>query len=497
MFSIVIINFDGMKYWPECLAAIRAQRYPRGFEIIVVNNRSTDGSLEYLRQQDDVRIIDHGGNTGFSRGQNLGILASRGEYVLCLNFDCFLEPDFLAEVAKVFEARPEVGGVSGKLKKLVDGKRTDYIDSTAISFHCCRPADRGEWRCDSAYWNRPEYIFGPSGAAACYRRDALESVRYEDEFFDEEFFIYCEDIDLAWRLNLAGWKSWYQPTAVGYHERGSTRKDSPWERRNYFVTGFRNRLLAMYKNLRLREEFLPHWPTILGHELLQVVRWCRGGPKQAAIMGLALAKFAWKLVRSPRMRDKRRRIQRHRRDRDFSLGFDSPYRAGRPDLPDLNLYRNGNGTKPGPTLFVAEEVRTQNLTGGQPRAAADAVAGGRSCKGDPQFVVPVPPRAAGCGQALLEFELYSSRETYGQVIWMAEKGFCISESFEVRQGRHAYLLDLGSLPVLPGIGNPAARARPLRALRIDPTSENGVHLGIYGLRVCARANGSPAGAENT
>ncbi len=153
-------------------------------------------------------MIDPGGNVGFSRGQNLGILASRGDYVQCLNFDCFLEPDFLERVAEVFKSRPGVGSVSGRLRKLVGGEKSELLDSTGIWFSRCIPADRGEWLPDGPAWAAPGEIFGPSGAAGCYRREALESVRYEDEYFDEEFFMFCEDIDLAWRLQLAGWQSY-------------------------------------------------------------------------------------------------------------------------------------------------------------------------------------------------------------------------------------------------------------------------------------------------
>ena len=326
MFSIVIVNFDGAKYLPDCLAAVRRQTYGGGTEIIVVNNRSTDGSLEFLRRQRDVQVIDPGRNLGFSRGQNLGIRASRGEYVLCLNFDCRLEPDFLARVAAVLDSKPHVGAVSGRLRKLVAGEKSELLDSTGISFHRCFPADRGEWSVDDPSGHVPGTIFGPSGAAACYRRAALEDIRYEEEYFDEDFFIYCEDIDLAWRLNLAGWESRFEPAALAYHERGSTRKESSWEQRNYFVTGFRNRLLAMYKNLRWREDVRRFCPRLLWQEARFVLDAARGGCGAALIMALAVGQAAGMIVMCRRLRAKRRYIQARLCNPAFALGFDQPLR---------------------------------------------------------------------------------------------------------------------------------------------------------------------------
>ena len=332
MFSIVIVNYDGMKYLPQCLQAIRRQIYEGGYEIIVVNNRSSDGSVEYLRQQADVNLIDPDTNTGFSRGQNLGILAAKGRYVLCLNFDCLLEPDFLKHVAAVFESRPQVASVSGKLRKLVKGERTEHLDSTGIAFHHYMPCDRGEWRVDGPAWSAPGPIFGPSGAAACYRKEALEKVRFQDEYFDEDFFIYCEDIDLAWRLNLAQCEGWYEPRALAYHERGSTRKKDAWERRRYFVLGFRNRLLAMYKNLRWRQDVRPDFWGIVLRELKFSLGRCKGGIKATLIMMMAMLGFLRMVLFCKRLRLKRRAIQQNRSPHPLHLGLHLPSGAAEADL---------------------------------------------------------------------------------------------------------------------------------------------------------------------
>jgi GT2 family glycosyltransferase len=493
MFSIVIVNYDGARYLPECLQAIRRQTYTGGIEIVVVNNRSTDGSLEFLRRQKDVRLIDPGRNTGFSRGQNLGIHAGTGEYVLCLNFDCFLEPDFLDRAAEVFRSHADAGGVSGRLRKLVDGKKTEYLDSTGISFHCCFPAERGEWAPDDSSWQRPGVIFGPSGAAACYQRAALESVRYEDEYFDEDFFLYCEDIDLAWRLNLAGWRSYYEPAALAYHERGSTRKESTWERRNYFITGFRNRLLAMYKNLRWREDVRRYWPRLLWQEVRFALGSTKGGLASAWIMAIAVQKALSTILAGERLRQKRRFIQGRLRNPAFDLGFDRPLNEDRVSR-ELNLYELPSSPAPGATIVTCQSVQAHNLAPSRSQDIRGALAGGVSRNRDPQFIIPLPEHARSAGTELLEFDLYASDAGLGQIIWLRGDRPCISEGFRVHPGRRRYLLDLQAIGVLPNIGDPAVRSLPIDSLRIDPCVTNGVTLGLFGARLLRRQVANTASA---
>jgi GT2 family glycosyltransferase len=470
-----------MKYMPKCLASIRNQTYKKGYEIIVVNNMSNDGSLEYLRTQKDVKLIDPGFNTGFSKGQNLGIHASRGEYVLCLNFDCFLEPGFLEAAARVFDGRPDLGSLSGKLKKLIDHEKSDFLDTTGISYHRCFPADRGEWCPDQLYWNQGDPIFGPSGAAALYRRSALEDVRFDDEYFDEDMFIYCEDIDLAWRLNLAGWNSWYEPSAVAYHERGSTRKDSSSEKRNYFLTGFRNRLLGLYKNLRYKEDIKPYWPRIIFQEIRFILAFARGGLSCFFIMMLAIFKAIWKIIFCPKIRRKRNYIQNNIKNHNLSLGFDQPLKRG--DAPMVaNLYDLHDYSSIGKTLCQFNVIEQVNIIPRQSRNTLGAIAYGTSVAKDPQFIVSIPEHIRQYSSQLLEFEFYSSLKICGQIIWFNKSDFCISESFTIHAGRKRYLIDFSELRTIPSFGTPVARINSDR-LRIDPTDQNGVEIGIFSLKI--------------
>lgn len=470
-----------MKYMPKCLTSIRSQTYKKGYEIIVVNNMSTDGSLEYLRAQKDVKLIEPGFNTGFSKGQNLGIHISKGKYVLCLNFDCFLEPDFLEVAAKVLDERPDLGSLSGKLKKLIDYKKSIFLDTTGISYHRCFPADRGEWNPDRICWNQGCQIFGPSGAAAIYRRSALEDVRFDDEYFDEDMFIYCEDIDLAWRLNLAGWNSWYEPSAVAYHERGSTRKNSSSEKRNYYIKGFRNRLLGLYKNLRYKEDIKHYWPQIVFQEIRFILSFARGGLSCFFIMMLAVFKAFWKIASCPKMRRKRKYIQNNIKTHNLSLGFDQPLKQG--DAPTVaNLYDLHDYSSIGKTLYQFDIIQHVNIIPRKSPNTLGAIAYGTSVAKDPQFIVSIPKHIRQYVSQFLEFEFYSSAEICGQIIWLDKSDFCISEPFAIHAGRKKYLIDLDELCTNPGIGNPSTRTNPDR-LRIDPTNKNGVEIGIFSLKI--------------
>lgn len=484
MISIILINYDGLKYLPRCFEAIRKQSY-RDYEIIVVNNRSTDGSLEYLREQSDIVLIDPGVNTGFSRGQNLGILASRGDLVLCLNFDCFLEPDFLQEVEGVFASRPEIGAVSGKLLKLINGGRSRLLDSTGISFHCCMPADRGEQMPDDPVWDEKGFIFGPSGAAACYRRKALESVRFNDEFFDEDFFIYCEDIDLAWRLNLEGWGSWYHPAALAYHERGSTRKECSWEKRNYFILGFRNRYLAMYKNLRWREDICQHWSFILWHEMRFMLSWSRGGIQSFVILLIALMKLVKMVLCKSRLRKKRRFIQSRIKNSDFSLGWGTqpPRSLGSLSTPYFML----DPALPRTTLFQASGAQLVNVKAVPRLQGEQVLASGCSKNTDPQIIVEVPESAPDTCWQLLEFDLFLSDLSDGQIIWRHESKYCISHAFPLKRGRHTYLLDLKKVPLANEIGDTGLFNNVVTTLRLDPALSKGIEFQLFSLRLCRNA----------
>lgn len=228
--SVIILSYNSRPYIEKCLDTVLAQDYPN-LEILVIINGSADGSAEFIKSRygrhKKIRIIEPGENLWFSRGNNFGIKRAQGEYILTLNQDTVLERNFISRLAGAMAEDLKLGSVSGKLlhyKYDIDSK-TRVLDSTGIEiFRTRRVIDRGQWEVDQGQYDSATDIFGASGAAALYRRRALEEVKLpkyngEFEYFDEDFIAYKEDVDLAWRLQLLGYKCRLLPAAVVYHGR--------------------------------------------------------------------------------------------------------------------------------------------------------------------------------------------------------------------------------------------------------------------------------------
>jgi GT2 family glycosyltransferase len=451
-FSIILVNFNGMKYLPSCLEAIRKQKFEGSWEIIAINNFSTDNSVEWLREQQDVKVLDFEKNLGFSAANNKGIFQSTGEFILCLNFDCFLTPHFLQAVYTAFQENPDVGMISGKLYKLIDFKETTWLDSTGIGFERCFPRDRGEWENDNGQYDNQQDIFGPTGAAACYRKSALESVKFnESEYFDEEMFIYVEDIDLAWRLNLAGWKGRYLPQAVGYHQRGSTREKNSKEQKNYFVGGFANRLYTMLKNLRTNEGINPYWRQIIIQEIKFYFSWGGLVPRNHLIYLQAVLHFLNLSTRSKTWK-KRRFIQENTRGNHLGLGFDSPhYRCSGTTTPfDYNIVNKIN-------IQDYEEIYTVSKTDiSLTNIIKQHHNGGKLIEGvsstdDPQITIQLPKKVSdNLPSVFLSMRVFMDEDHCGQFIYFDKKGsFIISDNFLLQKGYHDYFFCVRTMPIHP------------------------------------------------
>jgi len=234
MVSVTIVTWNSAQYLGECFASLERQDYCV-LEVIVVDNASTDDTRSLLRQVESRwRVIYNDRNVGFAAGQNQAIRASTGTRVLCLNPDVVLSPDFVSQLVAAGEAHPEAGSLCGKLLRWDPASqrhKTNVIDSTGIYFtRSMRHLDRGAEERDSGQYDRAQYVFGASGAAVMFRREFIEAVSVEGEFFDEEFFAFREDADLAWRAQVMGWKCLHIPAAVAWHVRRVTperRRDLP------------------------------------------------------------------------------------------------------------------------------------------------------------------------------------------------------------------------------------------------------------------------------
>jgi GT2 family glycosyltransferase len=242
--SVVIVNWNGKTELASCLDSLRAQTLD-GFETIVVDNGSTDGSLELLRDRfPEIAVVETGENLGFAEAVNRGIDASRGQWIATLNNDAIADPRWLERLREAAQA----GGADlGMLQSHVNfTDQPNRINSTGIVlFKDGTAMDRGYDTLDrETRWS--EDIFCPTAGAALYRRAMFDEVRLPTGVFDRSFFMYFEDVDLGWRCRLAGWSARYVPRAIVHHRFQGTSK----RHGSLFVPLHckRNRLRTLIKN---------------------------------------------------------------------------------------------------------------------------------------------------------------------------------------------------------------------------------------------------------
>lgn len=214
--SLIIPNWNGEALLPTCLGALRRQTY-RDFETVVVDNASTDGSQELLRRDyPEVRVISLSHNLFFAGAVNAGIRLTEGELVALLNNDTEAEPCWLEVLVAALDANPQAGMAASKLL-LFD--RRDIIQSAGDFYRPSGvPGNRGVWQRDNSRYNSPGEVFGACAGAALYRRSMLEDIG----LLDEDFRGYCEDVDLSFRAQLAGYRCIYAPAARVYHRLSAT-----------------------------------------------------------------------------------------------------------------------------------------------------------------------------------------------------------------------------------------------------------------------------------
>ena len=241
--SVVIPNWNGLRWLPGCLTALAAQELAPA-EVIVVDNGSQDGSLEYLkREHPEVRLIAFTRNTGFAHAANTGIAAASCEFVAMLNTDIELAPDWLRRMVEALGADPLLGSVACKMLQLT---RRDLIyDAGDVLRRDGQCVQRGRSEIDVGRFDTPEEVFGACAGAALYRRDAVLAVGG----FDDRYFAYLEDVDLALRLRLDGWTCRYEP-AVAWHAGAASAAQLP---------GGPERLVARNTLLLVAKAFPARW----------------------------------------------------------------------------------------------------------------------------------------------------------------------------------------------------------------------------------------------
>lgn len=303
--SIVVVAHNDEADLPLSLTSAASQRDVT-VETIVVDNASSDRSRDVAAVfAPAARIVALPENAGFAAGMNRGIEESSGRYVLALNPDCRLRPDFASVLAARLDARKDAGSASGRVYR-ADGPElleTDRLDSTGLYFTASgRHFDRDSGQPETGRSLVEEEIFGVSGAAGFYRREALESARISTGCFDADFFLYREDADLAWRLQRLGWTCLYVPQAVAHHRR----RNLPERRRAMSALvnmhSVKNRFL-----LRINNETPGHFAATCVPTL---ARDCVVLAACLTVERSSLPAFSWLWKNRKRLWAKRREIQR-------------------------------------------------------------------------------------------------------------------------------------------------------------------------------------------
>jgi len=254
--SVIVLNYNGKDFIEECLDSLLNQTY-KNIEILVVDNASTDGSKELLREKylSNITLIENHINLGFAEGNNIAFQKARGEFIAILNNDAVADNTWLENlVSAVYRCDSSFGMWASKILFYDDRKVIDTAGHLIYPDGLNRGRGKGEL--DSGQYDNEEEVFFPSGCAALYRKKMLDEIG----FFDPDFFAYGDDTDIGLKARLSNWKCLYVPSAVVSHRSSATTgRYSPMKA--YLVE--RNRVWILVKYFPLRHILISPFYTVL------------------------------------------------------------------------------------------------------------------------------------------------------------------------------------------------------------------------------------------
>ncbi len=234
--SINLVVLNGEKYISYCLDSLLKQTYPQDqIEINILDNGSTDTTISTIEnwklknENFKTTFIKSSHNHGMWGGQEELLKYSSGKYIVVLSSDVILEKNFISNSVTLMESDPKIAAVQGKILQFHVGSTgptlTEIIDTCGFKvFHSRKVVNIGHGEKDSGQHNNQREIFGAEGAVPVIRREALDSIKILGEIADHDLFWYAEDLDVAWRLHLAGWKQYYEPSVIAWHDRQTTKR---------------------------------------------------------------------------------------------------------------------------------------------------------------------------------------------------------------------------------------------------------------------------------
>lgn len=287
--TIVIPNYNGKHFMEPCLSSLSEQTY-KDFHILVVDNASSDGSIEYMEENyPDIELIKLQKNYGFSKAVNIGIQHSRTPYVILLNNDTTVDTRYVEEMVKAIEKSPKIFSVSSKMIQMYHPELIDSAGDlyTLLGWGVCRGCGR-----PVSNYQKYDEIFTACAGAAIYRRSVFDEIGY----FDENHFAYLEDIDIGYRARIYGYYNMYCPTALVYHV-GSGTSGSKYNSFKVKLAA-RNNLYLNYKNMPALQLVLNFIPLAIGY-FVKYLFFCKIGfgknYKEGFIEGLQTAKLQKKV----------------------------------------------------------------------------------------------------------------------------------------------------------------------------------------------------------
>ncbi len=316
--SICLVTWNGEKFINNCLDSLLNQSY-EDFSIQILDNGSMDKTREILaKDYPQILVEKKDRNLGFAKAYNQLMLRSKSDYVLIVNQDMVFAKDFLKEMVNMIEQNENIGVVGPCLYRLIDFEKSEVIDSLGLKiFKNYQVVDTYAGEKDVNVPERFE-VFGISGAVALFRKKALESVRFENEYFDNDFFAYKEDVDLAMRLRLKKWKAFINMKAVAYHAR----------------TAKENKKISLLKQYRQKSDFVKFY-SFRNQKLfiLKTAQWSKYGLfilfsmfKRSLFVLLFSPRIWWRVQVSyfklrRRILKKRKKIVKYIKKRNLSKWF--------------------------------------------------------------------------------------------------------------------------------------------------------------------------------
>lgn len=296
--SVIILNHDGRDYLKPCLSSVLNSTYDE-FEVILADNDSVDGSIEYVRhhfsQAVKLKVVALNKNYGFAVGNNMGYqkVDPKSKYVIFLNNDTQVERDWMQEIIKKMENDPLIGAAQPKIRLMSDRNKIDAAGCT-IDYYG-RPFRLGNGETDQGQYDSISEIFFALGAAIALRKEVIEKVG----LFDSSFFAYYEETDLCWRIWLVGYKVVLVPKAIVYHWGGATAKrkasmDASVALKYRVFYRRRNQLIMMLKNYSLSNIIKYVLPFGARIPVVALIRFAKGQSAE----GLAYLDAIWSVLTS-------------------------------------------------------------------------------------------------------------------------------------------------------------------------------------------------------